>query len=223
MPSSNSSELVSNSTEGNQKSTSHLSEIDTTKNKNGVTVGYNAALKANFDGSIHQFESAHWVLNDIVEPVSPDDTLAGKKLSAKKIEKRKSVRAKTLDVVMSVLLRYMGPVRFQLRWQLTLHIAGYPELGTHALPDEYIDTVSLRRIMEAPVNLETLVARLFVATSESEKRFIGAKRVQYGKEPLISKSDALCWRRDSHLSHFKVPCVFKRNALVNEITEKSNR
>ena len=160
---------------------------------------------------MHHFDCDDWVLSDIVEPTPVVGPITVKRISEKMVEKRRRLRAETLHVVICVLLKYQGEDVYDIEWKDTLNIAGYPAMGTHTLAGKYTDTVSLRKIMSPSVNLETLFARVSVAMKECKSRPQTVKRLNNRLKVKLSKADTVSWRGDSHLSQYKVPCLFERN------------
>jgi hypothetical protein len=175
------------------------------------SAGSRVKYKATFAGSTHHFDFAQSVLSPQVLSRLIGDSLLPKQLSATMAERRKKLRADTLHTVINdVLLRYQDIGGFEIGVKESLIIAGYPSIGKHKLNDEYQDTVSMRKIMSPPINLETLFARTQVAMSHCKTRV--QKRRHQETTAVISRADATTWRHDSHLRQYKVPCIFQRNS-----------
>ena len=95
---SKSDESLLDLTEDKRKSVCPSSEKSISQGVKSISLGSVAQLQARFDGCLHHFDSADWVLNDVVEPTSADDMVCPKRLLAKMVNKRRKLRANTLFV-----------------------------------------------------------------------------------------------------------------------------
>jgi hypothetical protein len=206
-----SSASLRDSTEDRVQSTCPSSEISIHGGYRPIPLGSNIQFQANFNGTPHHFDSAQWILSDIMANREGEDGACSAKTQSDIIvDKKKRYRAKTLNVVVDCLLRHQSSDKFTLSWSDTLHIAGYPGIGQHALSPKYQQTCSLRRIALGPVNMETMFARLSVAIQNCERRACTKKKLIRREVVKMSKADATSWRDDPQLALYKVQCIFPR-------------
>jgi len=197
-------------------------EVDGSTVVESNRIGSRSKYQSIFDRQTYYFDTAKNALSHQAVPTAVGESLNPKQTSAKLVERRKHLRAETLHIVLNkVLLRYQHVIGFDIGPKESLLIAGYPGIGHHKLNHKYQDTVSMRKILEPPVNMETLFARTQSAVGQCMDRAQSMKNLRNHKIANITRADATRWREDPHLQKYKIPCLFRRT--VHQIEPSTER